>query len=220
MENANKYINEYKDAISDFSKVLELDPNNEKAYYNRAIAKIGLEDYIGAISDFTKEIEINRISFNFVTHFKLNDSIYEPFEFENYSEIEFDFYQIDPTKVDEYVKIICDYVRDYTLAIELNPNYIPGYYIRAYRHCELNNFKEAIEDYSKIIELNAGDIIAYYNRALANIGSKSYDDAISDFSKIIKLNPDIPITYSNRALAKTLIGDTKGAISDYTKYIE
>ena len=46
-------------AISDYTKAIEIDPNDEKAYYNRGISKRKLEDYYGAISDYTKAIEIN-----------------------------------------------------------------------------------------------------------------------------------------------------------------
>ena len=46
-------------AISDYTKVIELNPKDAEAYYNRGISKDELKDYYGAISDYTKAIEIN-----------------------------------------------------------------------------------------------------------------------------------------------------------------
>lgn len=49
---------DYTGAIADFSKAIELDPENKYAYYSRGTAKYELEDYIGAIADYSKAIEI------------------------------------------------------------------------------------------------------------------------------------------------------------------
>ena len=49
----------YQGAISDWSKAIEINPQDAIAYYNRGLAKGDLEDYQGAISDYTKAIEIN-----------------------------------------------------------------------------------------------------------------------------------------------------------------
>jgi tetratricopeptide (TPR) repeat protein len=49
----------YKGAIIDYTKAIEINPNNTKVYYNRGFLKVKLKDNYGAISDFTKAIEIN-----------------------------------------------------------------------------------------------------------------------------------------------------------------
>ena len=46
-------------AISDYTKAIEINPNDGDAYYNRGNSKDELKDYYGAISDYTKAIEIN-----------------------------------------------------------------------------------------------------------------------------------------------------------------
>lgn len=40
-------------AIADYSKVLELSPDDVEAYENRAIAHAKLDDYVGAITPIT-----------------------------------------------------------------------------------------------------------------------------------------------------------------------
>ena len=50
---------DYYGAISDYTKAIEINPNDGDAYYNRGWNKVKLKDYYGAISDYTKAIEIN-----------------------------------------------------------------------------------------------------------------------------------------------------------------
>jgi len=50
---------DYSGAISDYNKVIELNPNNGSAYYNRGVSKQKSKDYYGAIADHTKAIEVN-----------------------------------------------------------------------------------------------------------------------------------------------------------------
>ena len=49
----------HKGAISDYTKSIELDPNESVSYYNRALSKYDMEDFYGAISDNTKAIKID-----------------------------------------------------------------------------------------------------------------------------------------------------------------
>ena len=47
-----------KDAISDYTQAIKLDPDFGDAYYKRANAKDVLKDFKGAIKDYTKAIKI------------------------------------------------------------------------------------------------------------------------------------------------------------------
>ena len=53
-------LEDYKGAIADYTKAIEL--NSDFNYYNynlRGAAKVNLKDYDGAIADFNKAIELN-----------------------------------------------------------------------------------------------------------------------------------------------------------------
>ena len=55
-----KYVAEdYKGAISDYTKAIKINPQYEDAYNNRGNVKLDINNYKGAISDYTKAIEIN-----------------------------------------------------------------------------------------------------------------------------------------------------------------
>ncbi|MCU4139364.1 MAG: hypothetical protein MW690_001296 [Methanophagales archaeon] len=55
-------LNEYEQAIEDFSKAIELNPNYAGAYYNRGIAYAKLNQHERAIEDYNKAIELNPAS--------------------------------------------------------------------------------------------------------------------------------------------------------------
>jgi len=50
---------EYKSSIEDYTKSIQLNPNNYQAYLNRGLNKSRLGDYNGAIEDYTRAIQIN-----------------------------------------------------------------------------------------------------------------------------------------------------------------
>ena len=56
---AKKSLKDYYGAIADYTKAIELRPDDALLIYNRGVAKNYLEDYYGAIADYTKAIELN-----------------------------------------------------------------------------------------------------------------------------------------------------------------
>ena len=58
--NTKYELKDYKGAIQDYTKAIELNPNHASAYYSRGNAKVQLQDYRGAMQDYIKANEINR----------------------------------------------------------------------------------------------------------------------------------------------------------------
>ena len=60
-KSGNKKFDEgdYQGAIDDYSKAIELDPENPEIYISRALCKKFSKDYKGAIDDSTKAIELD-----------------------------------------------------------------------------------------------------------------------------------------------------------------
>ena len=56
--NAKYNLKDYKGAIADFTKAIELNPDDATAYNNRGYSKAGLDDLDGACADFRKAISL------------------------------------------------------------------------------------------------------------------------------------------------------------------
>ena len=180
-------------AISDFTKAIEINPQDADAYNNRGWIKEKLKVYNGAISDFTKAIEINPQD---------ADAYYNRGKAKH--------------KLEDYDGAISDF----TKAIEINPQHADAYYNRGNAKHKLEDYDGAISDYTKAIEINPQDADAYNNRGWIKEKLKVYNGAISDFTKAIEINPQDADAYYNRGKAKHKLEDYDGAISDYTKGIE
>ena len=188
----------YKEAILDYDKAINLDPNNSAVYNSRGIAKANLKLYKEAILDYDKAIELDP----------------------NNSE---DYYNRAIAKDD--LGLYKEAILDYDNAINLDPNDSDAYYNRGIAKANLKLYKEAILDYDKAIELYPNDSDSYYNRGIEKANLKQYKEAILDYDKAIELDPndydsDAYYAYCSRGEAKYSLGLYKEAIQDYDNAIE
>ncbi|MCB0210801.1 MAG: tetratricopeptide repeat protein [Anaerolineae bacterium] len=204
-------------AISNYSKAIELDPNLVPAYVNRGVVyllpnhysiKLDLNNsglYVNphdsgeielAIQDFTHAIELNP---NFAPAYIGRGGAYQ--------------FSGDFNKA----------IQDFTHAIELNPNFAPLYVSRGSAYQSSGDFNKAIQDYTKAIEIDTDSIQAYSNRASAYNASGELDKALQDYTQAIELDPDSPENadaYVDRANFFKDTGKLGLAISDFDKAIE
>ena len=184
---------DFPKVIEEYSKAIELDPDNAKIYVNRGNAYNETGRNREAIENYNKAIELdpddaaayNNRGAAYAADNKPNEAI-----------------------------------ADYSKAIELKPDYAEAYNNRGAAYNETGRNREAIADYSKAIELDPKDAEAYYNRGNAFKDSEQYEKAIADYSKAIDLKPDFALAYNNRAIAYAEEGKFDKAITDYSKAIE
>jgi tetratricopeptide (TPR) repeat protein len=74
-------------------------------------------------------------------------------------------------------------IKEYTLAIEINPNLIVAYFNRGHAYSKKGDHNAAIRDFSKTIKLNPKNVEAYKNRAVSHFFKKDYDKAWQDVKK-------------------------------------
>jgi tetratricopeptide (TPR) repeat protein len=159
---ADEISGNHNDAITAFTRAIELNPKYAKAYGGRGVAYSRLGKHNKAIKDFNKVIGLN------------------PKNAEAYGGRGFAYAGLGNHN---------QAIKDYSKAIGLNPNYANNYNNRGVSYSRLDNHTQAIKDYSKAIELDPNDAKAYGNRGVAYSILGNTDQSIKDLNKAIKLLP-------------------------------
>jgi Flp pilus assembly protein TadD len=111
-------------------------------------------------------------------------------------------------------------VREFTNAIQANPNYSNVYWYRGLSYENLGQYQTAINDYDKAIQLDPNEAQLYNNRAITYEKLGQDQNAINDYTKAIQLDPSNAKTYHNRGYSYSSLGQNQLAIADYTKAIQ
>jgi protein O-mannosyl-transferase len=185
-------LGNYRQAIQDFARAIEIKPNYAESYYNRGIAYNGLGNYKQAIEDFNKTIE--RIPGNADPYISRG---------------------IAYNGLGNYRQAI----ENFNKAIEIRPDHAGAYSNRANAYIGLGNYTHAIEDYNEAIRLKADSEIIYYDRGTLYTMQGQYQLAIEDFNKTISLNPNYIKAYNNRGLTYTQMGFYQKGIENFNEAI-
>ena len=183
-------LEDYKGAISNFSKSIELNPD-DASYFYRGRSKANLKKYKGSILDFTKAIKLNPD---------------EPYYF---------FYR----GVSKYfLKDYAGAIADYSKHIEQVTDDALSYAYRGTSKNYVKDYKGAIADYTKAIELDpdyASQNFCF--RGISKNNLEDYKGAIADYTKAIELDPDFILAYSERGISNSNLGNKVGACADMKK---
>jgi len=78
-------------------------------------------------------------------------------------------------------------IEDLNKALNLQPNFVQAYVKRGLSYLEMDNPTSAISDFNKAISLDSQNKEAISNRGIANLLSGNFSDSEKDFKKAIKL---------------------------------
>ena len=224
-------LKDHYGAIADYTKAIEINPNDATSYFNRGISKGYLKNHYAAIADYTKAIEIDPNKADVYNNRGFSKALLK-----NHYLATADYtkaIEIDPNhskayrnrgysriKLKDYYKAITDY----TKAIQIDPNNALAYYGRGLSKAYLNNRYAAIKDYTKAIEIDPNDFRFYYSRGLSAAQIAQVEDkktfhyaAIAEFTKAIEINPNSADSYYFRGISKALINEFNGACQDGRK---
>ena len=196
MKFGNFYLEskDYEKAIEQYEKVLEKEPENADAWFNRGFARVEKGDYEKAIKDFDLYIE------------KIDP--YDSYAYNNRG-VAYLRYKQNERAVENFNK-----------AIELNPNHARSYNNRGIVNHNLKQYERAIEDYNKAIELDPEDAYFYSNRGVAYRRIGDFNRALEDYNKAIELNPKEASAYNNRGLCYRKLKQYEKEQEDYEKALE
>lgn len=207
---------DYDEAIVDYTKAIDLDPNNEVIYFHRGKVQLYKGNYDRAIDDLNKAI-------------KLDAEYVLAYSYRGYSK----------RKKDDFDGAI----KDFNKAIELNsddvltfgrideePLYGSGKGFDQNNFEEFNNrgtakalngdYEGAIADFNKAMKINPNDEKPYHTCGIAKSKRGDFDGAIAEFNKAIELKPKYARAFSNRGNIYFYKKEFKKAIEDYQKYLE
>lgn len=160
------YLNskQNKEAINDFNKANQQNPQKSEYLTRRGLAYLGLKQKEQAMKDFSAAIKLNP---------KDADAYY------NRSILFFDshFFQKAMADLDASIKI--------------NNQYAPAYNYRGVLWKDQKKYAQAIADYSQAIKLNPEFAPPFANRGFVKKKLGTYDEAIKDYLIAIQLDPQV-----------------------------
>ena len=221
------HYEDYVLSIQYFNKVLALKPYLWLPWYDRAVAKFSLDDYVGAESDATHAIELNP-----------------------YIEQIFDVRAISRIHQEKYAEAVADYNK----AIKLN-SAMPSFWMnRAICRLNMKDYEQTLLDADTIIKrwgnianayslkaevyLEKKDTVqadkwlakslgidpynadAWTTRSYIALNKKQWRTADSCLTRVIHLRPKVVNNYVNRALARLKLNNLRGAMADYDLAID
>jgi tetratricopeptide (TPR) repeat protein len=185
IENYNK--DRFREAVSDLSKAIQINPNSAEAYYYRARSYLRFIshdiddiDCPKAISDLDKAIQLNpRYIEAYMLRGEIRTTYYKPIAERNKALVDFNtVITIDPNNAEAYDWCGRIYakngdldraMRSYNAAINIDPKYALAYYHRSFIYDERDgDINKTIADVEMAVRFNSSSIDAYFIRNRLN----------------------------------------------------
>lgn len=166
-------------AVEDYGKAIELDPEEADAFYNRGNIHLDRQEYREAIDDYTRGIALN------------------PDEAKPYLNRAIAFEHIGGVRYSDE-SVLQQAISDYTRAIERSPDYADAYFNRAVcsehvggrRYGDPRMTRQAIEDYTTAVRLRPRNARYLLNRAWAYASLGERQKARLDAQRSFELASD------------------------------
>jgi tetratricopeptide (TPR) repeat protein len=108
-------------------------------------------------------------------------------------------------------------IKDYDLAIKLNPNNFKPYNNRGVAYQNKGDYDRAIRDFDEAIKLNPNSAHAFANRGETYQLRDEFERAVQDYDKAITIEPSLKEIWNGRCWARAIIGQLEGALTDCNK---
>lgn len=109
---------------------------------------------------------------------------------------------------------------DFSVALDLNPNFEPALVARGMAHYKSGNYDLAIKDYEGAAVLAPNDAAIYGDREAVNMARQHFDLAIADYTKAISLDKTVPDFWNGRGATYRRVGNFEQAIKDYDHVVD
>ncbi len=185
-------LGRFDEAIADYNRSIELNPDIGGTYNRRGYAYRGKKNWEAAIKDLNRAIE-------FLPDFA--EAYYSRgrahFELEHYDEA----------------------MADYERAIKIDPKYVSAYNSRAHTYYTLKQWDLAVLEYKRAIEIDPNFAGGHQNLATTYAELGEYQLAVSEYDRALELDPDNTFIHAQRSIARAWTGDVDGAIEDAKRFL-
>lgn len=198
-ESGKNHLNEgrFEDAISDFTKAMELHQKNAEYYFYRGNAHRNLGNLYQARRNYKQVIKMNPEHFGAYTNLALT-----------YVQADFGLIYASARSQYDMAK------QNYEKAVEINPQYVIPHYNLGNIHSANGFYTLAIQNYSKAIEIEPNYAPAYHNRGSSHLALGNLDLALADYNKAIEIDPFCMSAYTNRSNIYLDTGKYQLAVQD------
>lgn len=178
-------------SIDDYSRAIDIMPNNPIIYFARALDFMLVQDFASAIDDLNRVIYMN-----------------DRFIFAYFNRAVVRFKQIETQQ-----QANREAENEATTYIESKKNSL----LAGTRSPLAAAYEMVLRDYDKVIQIAPNFFYAYYNRANVHFAQRNYHAAIDDYNRAIKIRSDFAQAYYNRGLIHLSQGDEEKGISDLSQ---
>ncbi len=204
-----------------WTRVIELYPEDHKAYFYRGDHWAMNSDFERAKYDYSRCIRLNDQAYMAMNNLGLiylqeKDLRLALDEFSNSIRVNDRFYKAHLNKGLTHMRMGRNdlAIESMNRAIELNPDEPLAYYNRALLYERDNLLDEAIEDLSRAIMLNPYRYMFYKDRGKALVWKQRFEEAELDFSRALEINPSDPEMWFRRSLARVSLNKFEEGLKD------
>lgn len=222
----------YSEALEEYKKGLELDPNNEDAYQQIGHCYAALRQEKEAQQAFKKAVELKKFNMqDFYKCLQYGTTLFNERRYQEAIQQHKKCLTINPQYWQSYCQIGHCYaalkqeqeaIEAFEKAIELNKNDYMTYSQYANGLCTLGYYQKALEQYKTYLEVNPRDgchHLAHRQMAHCYIALKQEQEAIEAFKKAIELYKDFTL-YSEYGDLLYTLGNYQDAFEQYKQCLE
>jgi len=211
----------YEQALADFAKSIELNPDYAPVYNNRGNVHMAMGETEKAIEDFSRAISLAPA---YGAAFNNRGNAYLALGARDKAEADLTravtLLPSSAAPLNGRGKLAAVDNRPFSSlryldrAILLNRNYPAAYRNRAAAHIEVRHYDEALEDLEQVSQTADGDAELLILRARVRSFDGAHQEAVQDFSAVLEIAPENGEAYAGRGLAQLARGRVDEALSD------
>ncbi len=224
-------INEFKKAVNDYSRALELDQTLFDAYLSRGILYQSLGEPEKAINDYNRALRFSDSSATMLS-FLLDNRGNAQIARGNYAAAHADFLKAtqlvpDNTQLMTHLAQSLNDLQRHEEALEIfraiaqkEENSPLTYLHIGFTLSQMRHYREAIVAYDQALTLQPNDANALNNRGLARFNLLDLDGALTDINRSIELYPNSAYAFRNRGLVNISLRQTAQGCADLKQAIK